>query len=567
MEDTNERPSEGIADVAPVEEAGPEPAGEGGPAGTDITSRRRAAAGRLRLVLNILLFLIVILHPTQDSVNVTELLARGHGEAAEDPAGQAETKTAERKLPAINVTVADLLLGVAFLVWMALLWSERGRGRRGETSERAPAAWRLVPLPVFLLALWMILSLAPALKPELSEDQAFRLSLAAGLKGLAQFIEYFLVGYLFFTGNVRTRRLLAAVALTLAAVTTAVIGCAWYQYVMTGRGGIPAMKVAARFGNRNVLGCYFALALPAMWGMGLWARNWACRAWLILAVLAGLSVTLAGGAFVAVCVAILVLAYMRHWAAFVVTAGVLMVGCLVGMGYLPRENAKILADSVMLYKERDPYRTLKPDVSEMSKKTKHLEACIRGLKRSEGRDPAYFERLRRKMADAPGGQENIRPKEVFGWPWQQRYKDWQAGLRMMAKSPVFGLGLGNHEKNFNRFYEPMPKYPEDLMEPDADNFYMLLGAEAGVPALLLWLWVLLHFGRKAVALFSSCANPLLRGLGAGVLGSLVALSINSLFTSVFVRGVGVTLVILLALVSCRASSEEEDAVSSLPSEN
>jgi O-antigen ligase len=60
----------------------------------------------------------------------------------------------------------------------------------------------------------------------------------------------------------------------------------------------------------------------------------------------------------------------------------------------------------------------------------------------------------------------------------------QIALRMTADHPMFGVGLNN-------FVERMSAYdPKDVMEyfpAPAHNLYLLESAEAGVPALVLWL--------------------------------------------------------------------------------
>ncbi len=102
---------------------------------------------------------------------------------------------------------------------------------------------------------------------------------------------------------------------------------------------------------------------------------------------------------------------------------------------------------------------------------------------------------------------------------------WRAGLQMMAAHPVIGIGLGNF-KPLVREYEPTDT-PVDHI---AHNAYIEIGAEMGLPALLLFLGILAcsiytlgRVRRHARLAGQSSLWQVALGLQAGMLGSAVAI--------------------------------------------
>jgi len=478
--------------------------------------------------LVVVTYLIVIFHPTQEALNLGRLLA---------PAGA--------KASPVYVTAADVLIGIGFVLCLIHLALKHGGWR--SLLPRGPV-WRRVPLPVGLMLAWMALSLVPALKGAAAEE--ITIGKASALKEVLQFLEYFVAAYLLFVLTLRAaqdpQKMVRRVALALCGVGALVVVWAWFLYLR--KGDVTAMHVGlpGRFSNRNVLGGFLTLMLPVMWGVALWERSVPLRIGLVLVVVAGLGVTLAGGAFVAISVALLVLAYLRHRWLFVGTAAALALIALVALPRLPRSNLDILVDSVALYRSDDPYGTLKKDVRE-------IKSTVDKKRRS-----LFMKIMNKEDIDLAS---DLLDESDYSWKWQQRYKDWQIGLAMMRLSPLFGVGVGAYEHNFNTFYSlyRVPKYSEDLMEPDALSFYVVRGAELGAPFLLLFLWLLLDFGSAGVRLHRHGPSPFHKGFGIGVAAALIAFAINSVFTDMLVRGVGVTFIILLALSTAASRITAETA--------
>jgi O-antigen ligase len=89
---------------------------------------------------------------------------------------------------------------------------------------------------------------------------------------------------------------------------------------------------------------------------------------------------------------------------------------------------------------------------------------------------------------------------------------------MIEANPVLGVGMGNHVFNQHRFFDPRPpRKPEN-----SANTYLQLAAEAGVPALFLYIgffWLVLLFLLKVII---RCDDPEIRHLATCLLAALAA---------------------------------------------
>jgi len=283
--------------------------------------------------------------------------------------------------------------------------------------------------------------------------------------------------------------------------------------------------------NRNVLGGFLCLVLPLAFGLCLFHPNWFVKLWMLAVTIAGLTIVLSGGALIAICVAFMVLAAMCRRSIMFVSAAVIGVILLCVYPELPRENQKVILDSLMLKKTVDQYGTL----------------------------------------PAPTTGKEI-PEEG---QWQQKYTEWQAALNAISMHPLFGVGLGHYQKNINIYYDTDLDDEEDYyiiekepgvnyMEPDSHNHYLVLATEAGIPAVLILLWVIAHFIRQAALTFTKQQPGFRQAIAAGLIGSLVAFAVGSVFTIMLVRGLALTLAIILALVHAVGYTPRTVVVTAIP---
>jgi hypothetical protein len=366
---------------------------------------------------------------------------------------------------------------------------------------------RLWPLSILALVIWAGVSLVQAWKPA-----NIMVDMREGVKEMIQYAEYFIAGYIVFANTAGRDFALRRMAIAIWVATTGVILIALYQYLnvpgaqlplgnLVGPSGDP-LSVRALFGEYgkatgayNVLGGFFALALPFMWGAALCEKNWLIRVWLAAATAAGLFVTMSGGAMAAILIAMLSVTFIRGEKFFVaLLVAVALMGFFV-WPRLPRNNGTALLESVRLY--------------------------VKGA----------------------------------GWEWQQRYVEWQPALRAMTFTPVTGVGVGGYQRHIGQFYgleEISKPSGVNYMEPNAINGYAVLGVAAGVPALLALIWLVLDFRRRAWAAYSGFEYGMEKSIGLGVYGALTGFTIVMFFTDVFVRGLGLVFVLLLGLAAAAA---------------
>ncbi|HIE51874.1 MAG TPA: hypothetical protein EYP85_08955 [Armatimonadetes bacterium] len=142
----------------------------------------------------------------------------------------------------------------------------------------------------------------------------------------------------------------------------------------------------------------------------------------------------------------------------------------------------------------------------------------------------------------------------------KRYLEWAATYNLLADGhALFGVGAGeNYQHTIGQYYYFLPN-PEK-MEPDTYNLYLIITAQMGFLGLWAWLYVLFDFLRRARRL-EAAREPYYRGLSLGLWGSLVSVAVFSLFGTILVRGTGLVLTLLLALIARveRLAGKEEIA--------
>lgn len=306
-----------------------------------------------------------------------------------------------------------------------------------------------------------------------------------GARMLARLAECFLLGTAvfdaFLRGGGRTAR---RWALGLScAVFAAVTVLAVFQYAQNSD---TPLTVRGTFANRNVLGGYFALALPLVFSGVFAVRVRPVR--VLLAVLAGaaLGVTLSGAAFAALFAALLGLAACAGWRVFLPVAGVLAFLQIWVWPELPRENDLAHFYSVSLYDE--------------------------------------------------------------DYELGRRYPEWQAAYNLALTVPETGVGLGNYDRQVGKYYERMPRR-EGPGEPDTRNFYLFLLASCGVPAVAAFLAVLAAgAGAAGRAACRAGGDREAAWLAGGAAAGLAAFAVVCAWHPLpLARGIGLPLAFLLAL--------------------
>ncbi len=105
-----------------------------------------------------------------------------------------------------------------------------------------------------------------------------------------------------------------------------------------------------------------------------------------------------------------------------------------------------------------------------------------------------------------------------------RIEIWKGSLRMIKDFPLLGAG-------YDMFQHLLPYYTPERISLDAHNTYLLVAAEMGIPALAVFLIILLTIYGHAVTLYRRSKDPLIRALALGFTGGAAALFISNLFGS------------------------------------
>ncbi len=305
---------------------------------------------------------------------------------------------------------------------------------------------------------------------------------------VVQFAEYFMAAYLLFVTSLSDRATFRMVLNVFLAVAGVVILFGLGQYLWP---AVADFKVRATFNNSHVFGGFLSLVLPLLFGMMLYTEGVWRRLAFLPVILAGLVATLSGGTFLALTLAFGVLAMVRGWKCFASVMAIFFLLVFLAMPLLPRHNLDVLKNSISLFNEEG-------DLS-------------------------------------------------------RRYIEWQAATEMVQEHPLLGVGAGGYQDKIGTFYGILPVVGGTAAPADSQNLYLVLAGSIGLPGLAAFL-ALLGFGAAGAAkgfLGRDGLEASRKGLYLGIIGSLLAFSVNSFWSPLLVRGVGIPLVIILALATAR----------------
>lgn len=256
-------------------------------------------------------------------------------------------------------------------------------------------------------------------------------------------------------------------------------------------------QVSATFNNANVLGGFLALVLPLMYGLWLYEEDRQRKVAYLVVMAAGFAVVLSGGSFLALIVAFGALSMFRGRLFFAGFAAVFLLSFFLALPHLPRNNPEVLRQSVSLFNDE--------------------------------------------------GEVN------------RRYSEWQAAADMTREYPLIGVGSGCYQDRIGEFYGILPIEGGKAAQPDSQNLYLVLAASIGLPGLACFLGLLLAGMVQAARGYFGKAYGAERGLYLGVWGSLIAFSVNAIWSPLLVRGIGIPLVIILAFAASREIAVPDEA--------
>jgi hypothetical protein len=359
---------------------------------------------------------------------------------------------------------------------------------------------RIIWPPAVLWALVGVAAVSPLASPGATLLRAEWARTA--VRESAQMVEWFLVAYLIFRNVLDSRSRVRTAVWVLTGVTAALVAYAvWQKLLFDG-----PMRVSGTFGtlgrelhpSRHAYGAYLALALPIMLGLvgAIGQPGPTIRGRALAMSLALVLLTVLGIATIS-----------SGGALIAVVAG--LVGVIAVSG---RRSPAIAAAVVAVVIGVLPWRLIQSG-----------DVGLRELG---------------NFSEADGVNT--------------LYSEWHAGLNILERHFPTGVGLGNYDSNIRVYYLG----PQ--LEWDSQNGYIVLGSTGGWLALAMLMAALAYFGGVAVRTARSAPTGEGFGLAAGLAGALVGLVVAQVYSSLLIRGTGLVIGLIFALIAVLGSREEID---------
>ncbi len=423
----------------------------------------------------------------------------------------AQTQAALAKDPKDGpfVSGADVFAALLFGVWA--LWA------------LATGTWRRLqwpPLAVGVLVTVAIVAAGRADSPE---------AVKSAIVDVAQYVLYFVCVYLLVVNALTDEARVMRVVGLLAALSAVMVLVALAQYVLwadPADAGETFRRVSSTFGvgdllaatplghrlllagrsSRSIYCNYLLIVLPVLFALalGLRSRGWA-RPALLATVALGMVTMLSGWHFWALA-AILVALSLRHSlrAAAIVAAGVVVFAAVSPFVFARNHQANVV-ELMDWYEEGVRDETAITDES--------------------------FQ-----------GGELPTTTEV-----KKRWIEWQPALNMVQANPVLGVGTGGYQLHIGQNYGMLPNFKK--IEPDTNCGWLVIAGSMGLLGLIAFAAVFYGAYRTAAIQAVQARTEGLRALSAGLAGSMLGVLLAMLFSHVLVRGLSITVILLLALVT------------------
>ncbi|MGH9454004.1 MAG: O-antigen ligase family protein, partial [Terriglobia bacterium] len=136
-----------------------------------------------------------------------------------------------------------------------------------------------------------------------------------------------------------------------------------------------------------------------------------------------------------------------------------------------------------------------------------------------------------------------------------RIEMWSAGLRMIRKHPLVGVGPGNIVEMYP-LYMPRGKTPLRGYHGHLHNDYIQFAAERGIPCLVAWLWMMIVLGVYDLRLYRKLGP--MRWIAQASFAAWIALLVEGFFEFNF--GSTPVLMVYLFLAAAPFAAERIEAL-------
>ena len=125
---------------------------------------------------------------------------------------------------------------------------------------------------------------------------------------------------------------------------------------------------------------------------------------------------------------------------------------------------------------------------------------------------------------------------------------WMGTLRMIGAHPVWGVGLGNFQRQYPRYMLPEAWREPTLYHPH--NLVLDFWAVLGIPGVAALIWMVAAFFGLAVRLYRRLEEPESRALVLGLMASMVNFLAHGLVdTTYFLADLALLFMLTLGIVS------------------
>ncbi len=107
---------------------------------------------------------------------------------------------------------------------------------------------------------------------------------------------------------------------------------------------------------------------------------------------------------------------------------------------------------------------------------------------------------------------------------RSRLEIWKGAFKMIKEQPIFGIGYG-------LFFPLIKYYWVGGYSIDAHNTYLIIAAEMGLPALILFLWLIFMVIWHTYTLYKETEDSYTKSVALGFLGGLFGLLASNMFGS------------------------------------
>ncbi|MBI4115457.1 MAG: O-antigen ligase family protein, partial [Candidatus Omnitrophica bacterium] len=138
--------------------------------------------------------------------------------------------------------------------------------------------------------------------------------------------------------------------------------------------------------------------------------------------------------------------------------------------------------------------------------------------------PGIRYRLAQTLERRPAVQQATTFEDSLDQSARTRVRVWKGALWMIREHPLLGVG-------YNLFETKVQHYWSEMGPVDAHNTYLLIGAELGIPGLLIFLWILGVMFWSAYALYRRSEDRFAKALALGFLGGMFGFFVSNMFGS------------------------------------